>query len=185
MSSIGFVNQLLAVLTVTGDAGIVVIVGALIFRKETILRFFGRHALVLSFVVALVAMCGSLFYSEVAHYEPCKLCWFQRIFMYPQVFLLSLALYKKDKGALRYGVLLSTLGAAIALYHYGLALGILPSLACSAVGYSVSCAKQFVLVFGYITIPMMALTAFVLIVLLGIAGEKARIDLNADRGPGR
>ena len=130
------------------------------------LRFFKENYLVLAFILALAAVSGSLFYSEIAGYEPCKLCWFQRIFMYPQVFLFGLALYKKDRGIAPYSLLLSIIGAVIAAYHYLLQLDIAPSLPCSAVGYSVSCSQVFVMNFGYITIPLMSLTVFSLIAML-------------------
>lgn len=117
-------------------------------------------------MVALVAMVGSLIYSEIIGYEPCKLCWLQRIFMYSQVILLGMALFKKDYKIISYSIVLSIIGAIIAGYHYLLQLGVASGLPCSAVGYSVSCSQRFVMQYGYITIPMMALSAFVLITLL-------------------
>ena len=119
-------------------------------------------------------MTGSLIYSDVIGYEPCKLCWFQRIFMYPQVFLLALALWKKDKNIIDYTALLSIFGAIIAGYHYLLQLGIAPDLSCGAVGYSVSCAQRFVMNFGYITLPLMAFTAFLMILTFFFIEKKYR-----------
>ena len=136
------------------------------------LGVFKNNYLILAFIVALAATLGSLFYSEIAGYEPCKLCWFQRIFMYPQVFLLGLALYKKDLGMAPYSLLLSSVGAVIAFYHYLLQLNIAPSLPCSAMGYSVSCSQVFVMNFGYITIPLMAFSAFVLLIFLALINKK-------------
>jgi len=92
--------------------------------------------------------------------------------MYPQVFLLGLALYKKDLGMAPYSLLLSSVGAVIAFYHYLLQLNIVPSLPCSAVGYSVSCSQIFVMNFGYITIPLMAFTAFLLLAILGLIRKR-------------
>ena len=146
---------------------VLVILAAAFLRKEKVLRFFGDNAVLFALIVALIATSGSLFYSEIAGYEPCKLCWFQRIFMYPQVLLLGLALWKKEgKQIAPYSVLLSSIGALIAGYHYLLQLDLVPSLPCSAVGYSVSCSQRFVMQFGYITIPLMAFTAFLLIIVL-------------------
>lgn len=159
------VNQMLSLLTIAGQAAIVLGLAVILTRNRKIGVFLGENALLFSFVVALAATLGSLFYSEVAHFEPCKLCWFQRILMYPQAILLGLALFKKDKNILGYVFWLSLFGAVIALYHYLLQIGVAPSLSCSATGYSASCSQRFVMNFGYITIPMMALTAFILILL--------------------
>ena len=121
-----------------------------------------------AFLVSLGATVGSLFLSEIAQFEPCKLCWFQRIFMYPQVFLLGIALWKKDLGIYTYSIALSAIGAIIAGYHYLLQIGVAPALPCSAVGYSADCSQRFILQFGYITIPLMAFSAFLLILLLNL-----------------
>src|SRR3989344_3418868 len=163
---------MLSVLTVLGQLLILVFLLNLIFRKGAVSPKISEKALWFSFLVALIATSGSLFYSEVAGFEPCKLCWFQRIFMYPQVLLLGMAIWKKDRHIADYGILLAVLGALVAGYHYLLQLGIAPNLPCSAVGYSVSCSQVFVMNFGYITIPLMSFTAFLLIV---IALWKSRI----------
>lgn len=162
------VKQILSILTVAGQASIMVLLLALILKNNSVWRLVSRHALAAVFIISLIAILGSSFYSEVAGYEPCKLCWFQRIFLYPQVFLAGLAMWYRDRGILRYIVWLSGLGAVIALYHYLLQLGVGPNLSCGAVGYSVSCAQRFVLSFGYITIPLMAFTAFILNFLISI-----------------
>lgn len=170
-------NQILGGLTIIAQIGIIFLIIFLITKRPLFLRFAADKAIVLAFAVAFVAMAGSLIYSEIIGYEPCKLCWFQRIFMYPQVFILGLALIKKDRVAADYSIMLSVVGAIIAGYHYLLQRGAVPATSCSAVGYSVSCAQKFVMQYGYITIPMMALTAFVAIALLMLAYKKSvRID---------
>jgi disulfide bond formation protein DsbB len=138
----------------------------LIFRKKKnpLLIFGAKNGTLFALVVAVIATSGSFFYSEVAGYQPCELCWFQRILMYPQVILLSIAFVKKDKNIPNYLIPLSIIGMAIAAYHYILQLDLAPA-ACSAVGTSVSCSQINFLQYGYITIPMMSLTAFSLIVL--------------------
>ncbi len=159
------VNQLLGILTILANAGVILIIVEALFPGAFpwLRRLVHMHAVKLAFIVVLVATLGSLTYSDIIGYEPCKLCWFQRIFMYPQVFLLGTALIKKEKIIVDYSLVLSALGGLIAGYHYLLQLGIAPALPCSAVGYSVSCSKQFVLQFGFISIPYMALSAFALI----------------------
>ena len=170
------VNQILSILTVAGQAIVLLILILYFFDvKNPILAFFSKNSIKFSFIVALVAMLGSLFFSEVAGYEPCKLCWFQRIFMYPQVFLLGLALWKKEiVVAARNSILLSSIGAVIAAYHYLLQIGIAPELPCAATGYSVACSQRFIMSFGYITIPMMAFTAFLLILAFLLSNRIAK-----------
>ncbi|MBI5404802.1 MAG: disulfide bond formation protein B [Candidatus Kerfeldbacteria bacterium] len=123
--------------------------------------WFGRWALPAAFVVALVSMAGSLYFSEVAKYNPCELCWFQRILMYPLVAILAVALVRKERLIAPYVMVLTAIGAVIAGYHYSLQLGVSPLVPCSAaIG---SCAAKQTMTYGYITIPVMAATGFILI----------------------
>ncbi|MBI5645117.1 disulfide bond formation protein B, partial [Candidatus Kaiserbacteria bacterium] len=115
----------------------------------------------------------TLFYSDVLGIPPCVLCWWQRVFLYPQVVLFAIALWKKDHSIASYSIPLSIIGFAIGLYNH--ALQVLPSgtLPCPAQG--VSCAQRFVFEFGYITFPMMAVTLFgFLIVLMLIVRNRQR-----------
>lgn len=158
-------NMIWSVLTIVAQILTVVLVVAHFMpklRQSAFVTYFQSKGLLIAFVVSLLATVGSLIYSDIIGYEPCKLCWFQRIFMYPQVLLMGLALWRKDQWMKIYGFVLSIVGAAIAAFHYTGQLGLTP-LPCSAVGYSASCAERFVMEFGYITIPMMALSAFLLI----------------------
>lgn len=157
------VTQILATLTLVSD--VVLVLGLVVFLiKRDSLRVIAKNARVLSFIVALVAMLGSLYYSDIAGYTPCKLCWYQRIVMYPMVLLLGMAIVKGDKkNIIDYCLGLSGVGAVIAAYHYWLQRGGNEFIPCSTVGYSVSCSQFFSMSYGYITIPVMALTAFLLI----------------------
>ncbi len=95
--------------------------------------------------------------------------------MYPQVLLMGIALIRKEVWMKFYGFIFSAIGAAIALYHYAGQFGVAP-LPCSAVGQSISCSERFVTHFGYITIPMMAFSAFLLMALsfwLSIRNDRA------------
>lgn len=158
-------RDLFPILTVMGQVGLLGVALASLnsVYKKSIEKFIKSNGLVTGFGVALVATLGSLFYSEVMGYNPCLLCWYQRIAMYPLVLLLGLAAYKKDNGMADYGFWLSVVGGVIALYHYLLQMGLLPSLICLTSG---GCVTRFVFQYGYVTIPMMALTAFVIIAVL-------------------
>lgn len=144
------------------------IIALLIFYRAeegndvTPVRFFLTHrAKLWAFVVAAAATMGSLYYSTIAGYVPCRLCWFQRIFMYPLPLLLGVAIWQDDD-AKPYVVPMCVIGGLIAVYHYLTQFGTF-STSCSTVGPD--CAAKLTFHFGYITIPMMALTAFILVPL--------------------
>jgi disulfide bond formation protein DsbB len=169
------VNKILSVLTIGSQIFIFLgFIQYLFFRKligNPLIRSFSKNGLFFALIIAVVATAGSLFYSEIAGFEPCKLCWFQRIFMYPLVILLGLACIKKDLKFTLYPSALAGIGASISLYHNFIYSGIITDgnssiFQCQPFGLGVSCAKNYVLEFGYITIPLMALTAFLLIILL-------------------
>ncbi len=171
------VTLFLATLTVLGQLSILAYVFLLTGKRfshalynlyNSVSVFLSQNMLLFSFIVSLTATFGSLFYSEIALYEPCRLCWFQRVFMYPQVILFGVALWKKTTDVIKYGIPLSIIGGFIAAYHYfiqiqGLAQPTV-SDACSITG--VSCVSTQFLTFGYVTIPLMAFTAFAMIILL-------------------
>ncbi len=116
----------------------------------------------MAWAVSLVAVGGSLFFSEVLRYEPCKLCWFQRIFMYPLVILLGMACYKNDRRLIPYILPLSIVGGMISLYHYSEQKipGLAKLLPCTV---GVPCNEDYINWLGFITIPLLALIAFILI----------------------
>ena len=167
MTIIEFGTNILSILTLIGTAFVIASLFFLILKKRFPIEFISENALTFIFFVALIATFGSLFFSEIAGYSPCKLCWYQRILMYPQVLLIGLALWIKDNKIIRYILPMSIIGALIAGYHYLLQIGIITTnLPCSTVGYSSSCTEFFILEYGYITIPMMSLIAFLMIILL-------------------
>lgn len=165
MTAIQATTLFLSFLAVAGQVLIVVLLLARLrptSRIHSLSRAYGMHA---AFLIALAATLGSLFFSEIAGYPPCTLCWYQRILMYPLVVLLGMAIFRKEERVIApYAFVLSAIGALVAGYQYLLQIGVVPSLVC-AVG-SVSCAKIFLLQFGYLTLPLMSLTAFLLIALL-------------------
>ena len=161
------VNFIMGSLTVFAQVLIVWLVFSWLFGWK-LPEFVRAHALSLAFCAALIATLGSLTYSDIVGFAPCKLCWFERIFMYPQVLILGFALWGKHKGVralLDVSFTLSILGALLSLYHHLMQLNLVPAGSCAAIGYSVSCAKVFVMQFDYITIPLMAFSAFLLIIV--------------------
>jgi disulfide bond formation protein DsbB len=115
-------------------------------------------------IVASFSMLGSLYLSEVAHFLPCKLCWYQRIAMYPIAILLVVGLIRRDPGSRVYAKTLATIGAVISSYH--ILIERFPNLESSTCDPNNPCSLKWVEKFGYVTIPVMALTAFVTVFLL-------------------
>ncbi|MEX2007282.1 MAG: disulfide oxidoreductase [Candidatus Levyibacteriota bacterium] len=119
----------------------------------------------LAWVQSIIATSGSLYFSEIMHYAPCVLCWYQRILMYPLIIILAVGILRKDKKIYQYVLPMSTLGLIIALYHNLLQWGILPESVAPCTLAS-SCIVKHVGYFGFITIPVMSFTAFAIISVL-------------------
>ncbi len=117
-----------------------------------------RH---IALLAAWIATCGSLFFSEVLRWQPCILCWYQRILMYPLAILLAIGIVRRDRGLHVYVLPFSIVGIGVSLYHYLLIkTDWLPPPAC-AVG--VPCTVDYLNWFGFINIPFLALAAFLII----------------------
>ncbi len=114
----------------------------------------------LAWVIALVATVGSLFFSEVMELPPCLLCWYQRIAMYPLVLLIGSGIIMRDSRMKYYALPLCLGGLVISIHHNLLYYGIVPeSITPCTVG--ISCTSRQIEWLGFITIPLMALVAFV------------------------
>ncbi len=118
----------------------------------------------LAWTIALVSMVGSLFFSEVMDLPPCVLCWYQRIAMYPLVLIIGIGIINRDGNFKKYALPLCLGGLVISIYHNLLYYGLIADsiIPCKE---GVSCTSKQIEWFGFITIPLMALTAFVLITL--------------------
>lgn len=118
----------------------------------------------LTLVVAAGATLGSLYFSEVADYIPCRLCWFQRIAMYPIALIALVALLRRDQGARWYMVPLAVIGGAISIYHYLIEWN--PSLEGGSCGlFGPACADIWFRELGFVTLAFMALAGFTFIVV--------------------
>jgi len=110
------------------------------------------------------ATAGSLYFSEVADYVPCRLCWFQRIAMYPLAVILLVAALRRDRDIRWYVVPLAVLGGLVSTYHYLVEWR--PSLEGGACGIGPSCADIWFRQLGIVTLAFMALSGFVAILVL-------------------
>lgn len=116
-------------------------------------------------LIATVATAGSLYFSNVMMFPPCSLCWYQRICMFPLVLLFAVAFIRKERTSIWYTSPLIFTGLIISIYHNLLYYGVIEKsiVACTA---GVSCTSVQLTMLGFITIPLLALTAFILLTVL-------------------
>jgi disulfide bond formation protein DsbB len=176
------VTLFLALLAVTAEAGTAT---ALILTaggrytaalRQAVVGAVAPQALTLAAVVAAVCMSGSLYYSEVAHFPPCRLCWYQRFSMYPLVAIIGFAVWRQRagrpvSGVRRLAATLAVVGGSISTYHILLERN--PQWETSACDPTNPCSLIWVKQFGYLTIPAMALSGFVLILTLLAVSRRA------------
>jgi disulfide bond formation protein DsbB len=146
--------------------------------SESVAVSFGRSRIRLSplaltgaWGVATLAMAGSLYFSEIAHYTPCTLCWYQRIAMYPLVLILGIAAFRRDNGVRRYAIPLAAVGAVIATYHY--LLEWFPQIDTGACTVGIPCTQVWFREFGFVSLPLLALVAFLLVIALLLIPPRA------------
>lgn len=134
---------------------------------EDIAAFVREWGLWIGFLLTLGGLVLSLFYSEVLGFAPCGLCWVMRIFMYSQVVLFAVALWKKDRAIADYSIALSIFGIAVGLYQHYLQMGGTDVLPCPAtIDQAADCASRFLFELGYITFPLMGVTLFAALIVV-------------------
>jgi hypothetical protein len=143
--------------------------------RRRLLEFFseiGATPLVLVWLVATTATAGSLYYSEVVGFEPCLLCWWQRIAMYPLVITGGIAALRADPAGPRYVVPPAIAGFGISAYHYW--IQVFPDAGGGVCGLGVPCTLRYVEQFGFVSIPFMAGAGFLAIIALSLTWAAAR-----------
>jgi disulfide bond formation protein DsbB len=159
-----FFNNLFAILTVVALVGAV---GLLVFRVvkgAEAATLLGNNAVWLAWVVALVATVGSLMYSELFHFPPCRLCWFQRIAMYPLAIILLVGAIRREMAVKFYAVPIALIGLVISIYHN--VLQFFPSLEGTSCDPLVPCSARTIQMFGFMDLPFMAGAGFIVIAVL-------------------
>jgi disulfide bond formation protein DsbB len=160
-------DRFAALLTLAALAGTLGIVGLSLGGRlsPTVARWnaglrdsFGEWSYWLVFLVALVSMVGSLYYSEVVGYAPCSLCWYQRIAVYPLVVIMGIAAYRQDTNIRRYVLPLMVIGAVLALYQY--VISYTPDAEVLGCSLDVSCTERFIWEFGFVDFPFMSFVGF-------------------------
>jgi disulfide bond formation protein DsbB len=181
LASLGVAGQILAA------AYVLVVAPAAVGRVkplEALRAALWGYELWAAFVVSAVATGGSLFFSEIAGFVPCELCWYQRICMYPLSIITLLAAIRGDFRIARYLLPLPIVGACVSVYHLLVENGLVGQSTACLVSAPGGCATKWINEFGYITIPTLALTGFVLLIeLLGLAaisGDNDGATVSAD-----
>jgi disulfide bond formation protein DsbB len=158
-SALGVAGQVLAVLLLlVGVAWLFGLRGPTDLLRRTV----EGYELWLVFAVSSIATGGSLFFSEIAHFVPCELCWYQRICMYPLTIVSLLAALANDRQVARYLVPLPLVGAGVSVYHLLVENGVVGQSRACLISAPGGCATKWIEEFGYVTIPVLALTGFTL-----------------------
>jgi disulfide bond formation protein DsbB len=171
LEAIRFYNTFLALLSLATFALALGLVVYRLARGPAAATTMGNRALWLGWLVALAATTGSLIYSEWADFVPCRLCWFQRIAMYPMSIVLLVGAIRRDLAAKLYALPLALIGLAISSWHY--LVQVFPHLEGNACDPLNPCSARYVEVFGFISIPFMAGAGFTLIAVLLLLYVKA------------
>ena len=127
----------------------------------------------LAFLVSLIATLGSLFFSEIMNFVPCSLCWYQRIFLYPLVFIFLVNLLYPDDKIYKYSFPLVIIGLVFSIYHNLLILKIIPENLSPCV-QGIPCSVDYLNWFGFITIPLLSFFAYTIILILLIMSKRKR-----------
>jgi disulfide bond formation protein DsbB len=131
-----------------------------------------NSALRVNFLVSLLGTFGSLYFSEVMKLPPCALCWYQRIFLYPLLFIFGVALWTEDSNYRKYAFPIALVGLVISIYHNLLYYGVV-SEALAPCTQGVSCSSKQLELFGFITIPLLSMMSFLIVTAL-IAADSRR-----------
>jgi len=127
--------------------------------------------ILLSFLTASIATMGSLFFSEIMQFVPCSMCWYQRIFMYPLVLIFLVNILYPDDKVFKYAMPLVLVGLFFAIYHNLLMFGIIPESVVPCV-QGVPCSTEYINWLGFITIPFLSLSSYLIIFILLLLHKK-------------
>ncbi len=161
-------------------ASIALVIGALVRRSqhgrpgrlEPLRDDIGRAALTLAWIVAVVTTLGSLYYSKVQEFIPCELCWYQRICVYPFAVILGIAAWRRDAAIRIYAIPIFVIGIVISTYHTFIQ-AYPPDSGTSFCSAEAPCTTRYVWQFGFVSLPFMALSAFVLMTVLLLVARPA------------
>lgn len=173
--SIESAERFFAVLTLAALAGVLVATVGRFMRQPIVAGWVAvlrTNRLLLTALVADTAMVGSLYFSEIGHFTPCLFCWYQRCAMYSLAVILTIAAVRRDRAVRPFAIGLAVVGTLLSSYHY--ALEWIHSLDTGACSVSVPCTFVYFRQFGFMSLPFMALAAFLFILtLFTLPGESS------------
>lgn len=124
-----------------------------------------KYALFCSWIVSLMGVIGSLYFSEILGWLPCEFCWYQRILLYPLALVQGIAFFRRDYQQAIYILPFALMGIVVSLYHFLMqkfpAIELLIRIACA-----VPNTGAYINWFGFITIPFLSLVSFIAIAFL-------------------
>jgi len=169
-------STLFALMALAANAAVVVLIGGRLLGDrfpllDDLVRWAAERALLFGAVLAAVATAGSLYYSEIAEFIPCKYCWYQRIAMYPIVVILGFAAVRRDYFSRLPAITLAVIGFGWAVRHWTVQQWPSSGGSCSV---TVPCSTPYVEKYGFLSIPWMAGSTFLLIIVLLVIN--ARIE---------
>ncbi len=168
-------NEMTLFFVMLAFGGFIVVVAALLLGlwrlvtgalPEPVAAFVGSlrpYAIGFAFVAAFISMAGSLYYSEVAGFDPCRNCWYQRFMMYPAAILLGLTMVTKRMILAKIAFVMSVVGICISTYHR--LEQQFPENVGGACALDNPCSSRYVNEFGFVTIPTMAWVGFALVIV--------------------
>lgn len=131
-------------------------------------RWFKSNIVYLVYFQVWLGVLGSLYFSNILKLPPCSLCIYQRMMLYPLVFVLGVSIWRRDRvNLVFYSLPFAIVGFLIALYHNIIYWKLIPFelIPCSV---QLPCTVEDFALFGFITIPLMSLLAFA-VVMVGLA----------------
>jgi hypothetical protein len=150
---------------------------------RSILEMFAPLALPLAFLVALTATGGSLWFSESVGFTPCKLCWYQRIAVFPLPVLLGGMLLRKDVRSTRYLLPMTLIGSGVALWHW--LIERVPSLSGkTSCALDAPCSVPWFTEFGFVTLAWMAFSTLTFTTVAILVGNASSAITTASDGEG-
>lgn len=165
-------NHNLALVTLIVFVGLILVgvycvsLGLGLIKKDFFVKKIAKYAFPFGFFAVLFSVITSLVYSDYLGVLPCGLCWFQRVFIYSQLFIIAHAWWKGDTKVWGYSAVLSVAGLIVALYHQYLQLGYSEFIPCPAIASTVDCAKPTFMEYGFVTFPLMSIVLFGFLLIL-------------------
>ncbi len=145
--------------------GVTILLAVDLYRARGLTVYVQRWGLATAFIIGVVATILTLVYSELFGILPCGFCWLERMALYPQLLLIGGAVYFRDRVLMpRYGIILSTTGLLISVYHHYIQMGGSQFIACPSAG--ADCAKRFMFEYGFVTFPLLSAVLFAFLIIL-------------------